>query len=180
MEKRKFSNWWFFGINGVVFLIFGLMLLLLDEQALKTLLRYIGMVMLAAGGFLVVIGINSIRRDKAGAMTLMGSIVAAAIGIALLFFPQASISLFLIMTGIWIILTGIIQLVVLINVKEEIRSKNLMMLNGLLTIALGIALLFNPFQWALFLINLIGFLAMIFGFGLIWFAFGLRSFKTEP
>jgi uncharacterized membrane protein HdeD (DUF308 family) len=177
MEKKTFSNWWFFGVNGVVFVIFGLLLLLLDENAIKTFLRYIGMVMLAVGGVLVLFGINSIRKDKAGAMTLVASIASAAIGIALLFFPQASVSLFLIMTGIWIILTGIIQLVVLINVKEEVRSKNLMMINGLLTIALGISLLFNPFQWAMFLINLIGFLAMIFGVGLIWFALGLRSFK---
>lgn len=74
MERKRFSNWWFFGINGVVFTLFGLLILLLDQESIKTLLRYIGMVMLCAGGFLLIFGINSIRRDKGGAMMLIESI----------------------------------------------------------------------------------------------------------
>jgi uncharacterized membrane protein HdeD (DUF308 family) len=177
MEKKRFSNWWFFGINGVIFTLFGLLVLLLDQDSIKTLLRYIGMVMLCVGGLLLLFGINSIRRDKAGAMVLVESIASIAIGIALLFFPQSSVALFLILTGIWAIMIGVIQLVVLINIKSAVKSKNLIMINGLLTVGLGISLLFNPFQWAVFLIKLIGFLAVVFGLILTWFAFSIRSFK---
>lgn len=97
----------------------------------------------------------------------------------MLFFPQSSVSLFLILIGIWAIMIGVIQLVVLINLKHVVKSKNIIMINGLLTIGLGIALLFNPFQWAIFLIKLIGLLAAAFGIILTWFAFSIRSFRDS-
>lgn len=163
----------------MVFTIFGILILLLTQEAIKALLVYIGIGMLVVGAILLIFGINSIRRDKAAAMLLIESIVSIGIGISLAFFPEVSVALFLILTGIWAIIIGIIQLVILINVPNEMSSKNLLMINGILTIALGIALLFNPFQWLALLVKLIGVLAAVFGIMIIYFAFLLRSVKTE-
>lgn len=179
MEKRKYSNWWFLGVNGLVFALFGLLIVFLGEEDIRTLLRYIGVVMLVVGGVLLGWGINSVRKDKAAGMVLVEAIASLAIGIALLFFPQASVSLFLILTGIWAIIIGIIQLVIIINVGNTLRIKNLMMVNALLTIAMGVSLLFNPFQWAVIIVRMIGVLATLFGLLLVWFSFNLRSLKEE-
>ena len=177
MTKRRFSNWWFLAVNGLIFTLFGLLILFLTQEAIKTLLWGIGIVMLVAGGALLLTGINQVRRDKAAAMILVEAIAGIAIGIALIFFPQASVSLFLILTGIWAIMIGVIQLVIIVNFKEKLSVKNIVLINGLLTIALGISLLFNPFQWALFIVKIIGFLAAVFGVLLIYFAVVLRGLK---
>jgi len=179
MAKGKLANWWFLAINGLVFTLFGVLILLLNEEAIKALLEYIGIFMFIVGGILLIAGINNIRKDRAASMILIEAIASIAIGIALVFFPQLSVALFLILTGIWAIIIGIVQLVIIVNVKETIASKNILLLNGLLTIALGISLLFNPFQWAVFLIKIIGFLAAVFGLLLIYFAFVLRKLKSE-
>ncbi len=179
MEKRKYSNWWFLGVNGLVIALFGLLILFLNEEEIRTLLRYIGVVMLVVGGVLLGWGINSVRKDKAAGMVLVEAIASLAIGVALLFFPQASVSLFLILAGIWAIIIGIIQLVILLNAGSALMAKNLMMVNALFTIALGISLLFNPFQWAVIIVRIIGALATIFGLLLVWFSFTLRSLKAE-
>ena len=166
-------------MNGLIFTLFGLLILFLTQEAIKTLLWGIGIVMLVAGGALLLAGINQFRRDKAAAMILVEAIAGIAIGIALIFFPQASVPLFLILTGIWAIMIGVIQLVIIVNFKEKLSVKNIVLINGLLTIALGISLLFNPFQWALFLVKIIGFLAAVFGVLLIYFAVVLRGLKQS-
>jgi uncharacterized membrane protein HdeD (DUF308 family) len=83
------------------------------------------------------------------------------------------------MIGIWAIIIGIIQLVIIVNFKGEVANKNLLLLNGLLTIALGVALLFNPFQWGIFLIKVIGAFAAIFGILLVYFSLKLRAVKNS-
>ena len=179
MATKKFSNWWFLAVNGLIFTLFGILILLLTQEAIKALLIYIGIVMLGVGAILLVYGMNNVRKDKSAAMVLIESIASIAIGIALVFFPESSVALFLILIGIWAIIMGIIQLVIIVNIKERVSSKNMLLINGLFTIALGISLLFNPFSWALFLAKVIGFLAAVFGILLIYFAFVLRSLKSE-
>ena len=179
MEKRRFNNWWFLAVNGCIFTLFGLLMLFFTPEFIKTLLLYFGIVMLIGGGIMLLAGINNIRRDKAGAMLLVESIMAIAIGFALIFFPEPSAALFLIMIGIWAIIIGIIQLVIMVNIKGEITNKNILLFNGLLTIALGVVLLFNPFLWALILVKIIGAFAALFGLLLVYFAFVLRKVKSS-
>jgi uncharacterized membrane protein HdeD (DUF308 family) len=177
MERKRVSNWVFLAVNGLVFILFGLLVIFLNDVAIKNLLRYIGMGMLVLGAILLLLGINSIRRDKAGAMVLIEAIASVAIGIALLFFPEASVSLFLLMIGIWAIIIGVIQLVIVVNLGTALKSRNIALINGLLTIGIGISLLFNPFQWGIFLIKMIGVLAALFGIVLVWFAMMIKSLK---
>ena len=178
METKQFKNWWFLAVNGCIFVLFGILILFFTQEFIKTMLLYFGIVMLTGGAILLIAGINNIRQDKSAAMILVESIAALAIGISLIFFPQSSVALFLIMIGIWAIIIGIIQIVIIVNVKGVIARKNLLLLNGLLTIALGIVLLFNPFLWALYLVKLIGAFATLFGIFLVYFSSTLRSVKT--
>ena len=112
-------------------------------------------------------------------MILMEAIASGAIGLALILFPQATLALFLLLIGIWAIIIGIIQLVIIVNIKGNISNKNIHLFNALLTIGLGILLLFNPFGWAVFMGILIGILALLFGVLLLYFALILRSLKSE-
>ena len=179
METKRFKNWWFLSINGFIFILFGILLMFFTQQSILTLIIYFGIFLLAGGAVLMLSGINNIRKDKSAAMILMEAIASVAIGLALLFFPQPSVDLFLILVGIWAIIIGIIQLVIIVNIKGVIASKNVILINGLLTIALGILLLFKPFAWAIFMGKIIGVCAALFGILLLFFAFRLRSMKNE-
>jgi uncharacterized membrane protein HdeD (DUF308 family) len=178
METKRFKNWWFLAVNGAIFLLFGILIMFFTQEFIKTMLFYFGIVMLAGGAILLLAGINNIRRDRSGAMILAEAIAALAIGIALIMFPQATVAVFLILIGIWAIIIGVIQLVIIVNTKGNIPGKNLHMINALLTIALGILLLFNPFQWAIFLVKIIGGFAALFGLLLVYFSLVLRRIKT--
>jgi uncharacterized membrane protein HdeD (DUF308 family) len=179
METKRFKNWWFLAINGLIFVLFGLLLMFFTQETILTLVKYFGILLLAGGVILLIFGINNIRKDKDAAMILMEAIASGAIGLALILFPQATLALFLLLIGIWAIIIGIIQLVIIVNIKGNISNKNIHLFNALLTIGLGILLLFNPFGWAVFMGILIGILALLFGVLLLYFAFILRSFKSD-
>lgn len=177
MESKGFKNWWFLALNGLVLMVFGLLVLFFDQEQIKQLIHYFGIIVLVIGAILLLFGINNLRRDKSGTVILIESIAAIAIGLAFIFYPQASLSLFLILTGIWIVIVGIIQLVILVNIKRMLNNKNILFINGLLTVGLGVALLFNPFLWGVFLIKLIALMSTLFGLVLIYFSFVLRTVK---
>ncbi len=177
MESKGFKNWWFLALNGLVLMVFGLLVLFFDQEQIKQLIHYFGIIVLVIGAILLLFGINNLRRDKSGTVILIESIAAIAIGLAFIFYPQASLSLFLILTGIWIVIVGIIQLVILVNIKRMLNNKNILFINGLLTVGLGVALLFNPFVWGVFLIKLIALMSTLFGLVLIYFSFVLRTVK---
>ena len=177
MEKNGFKNWWFLAVSGLIFLIFGCLLLFFTREVIQTLVRYFGIVMLAAGAILLIAGIISIRKNRSAAMIMAEAIAGIAIGLALIFFTKDSIALFLMLTGIWAIVIGIIKLVIIVNIGGGLANKNLFLLSALLTITLGIALLFNPFEWANFMGKIIGLITTVAGLVLVYFSFVLRSLK---
>jgi len=179
METKRFKNLWFLVINGVIFILFGLLLIFCTQETILTLVKYFGVLLVAGGVVLLLVGINNIRKDKAAAMILVEAIASGAIGLALILFPQASLSLFLLLIGIWAIIIGIIQLVTIINIKGIIPNKNVHLINALLTIGLGILLLFKPFGWAVFMGVIIGICAVLFGALLLYFSFILWSLKSD-
>ena len=179
METRRFKNWWFLAVNGCIFILLGLLLLFFSHESLLIVIKYFGIVLLAVGSIMLFLGINNIRKDKSGAITLMEAIASIAIGLALIFFPQPTLSLFLMLIGIWAIIIGIIQLVIIVNVRGGLANKNIILINGLLTIALGILLLFKPFDWAVFMGQIIGVCSTLFGALLVYFALLVRKIKSD-
>jgi len=179
METIRFKNWWFLAVNGLIFIILGGLLLFFTKESILTMIKYFGILLLAGSAILLFIGINNIRKDKSAGMILMGAIASVAIGLALLLFPQPTLDLFLMLIGIWAIIIGIIQLVIIVNTKGALANKNVILLNGLLTIALGIFLLFKPFDWAIFMGKIIGICSAVFGILLVYFGLVLRAIKTN-
>jgi len=179
MEKKRFKNWWFLAVNGIISILFGLLLMLCTEAFIKTVVIYIGIFFLLMGIGLLITSVRNINKDKAVAMILFESIISLVVGTILIIFPGTSLSIFLIMFGIWAVIIGIIQLVILVNIKGALANKNGLLLNGLLTIVLGVILFFNPFTWAVIIVQIIGGFAIAFGILMIYFSFLLRSVNLE-
>ncbi len=175
MATNHFKNWWFLTLNGIIFILFGVLVLFSSRDFIATMVTYFGIIILIMGIVLLIIGINNFRKERQASVILLESVAAMTIGLILTFFPEASVNLVVILIGAWIVIIGIIQLVILVNFQGSSSLKTGLLINGLLTVALGVSLFFNPFTWAVFLIKAIGVLAVIFGLFLIWFSFRLRS-----
>ena len=112
-------------------------------------------------------------------MILFQSIASVAIGLVIIIAPKADIlRFFLLLIGVWAIVVGIFQIAILVNVGKTIANKNIILFNGLLTIALGIFLCIKPFEIATLVAQLIGALSILFGLIMIYLSFLLRKVRV--
>lgn len=175
MEKRRFKNWGFLAINGLVCILLGILLFTFTQEFLEVVILWFGIAILVSGAGLMISGINAIRKDRGASLVLIESIAAIAIGLVLIFYPGFSLALFLVLIGVWAIIIGIVQIVVLVSLKDVLTSKTLLLVNALLTLLFGVLLFFNPFEWAEFMGKVIGVFAILMGILLIYIAFIIRT-----
>jgi len=182
MKTTTYKNWWFLALNGLIATLLGVLLAFFPTEVIQTVVRFFGIALLLAGLIQLIAGIINIKKDKAAGMMVSESILFLAMGLALILFPDNTLKIFSILFGIWAVIIGIIQLVIIVNIKGNLSNKNLLLFNSLLTIILGVILFFEPFAWAAFLVVIIGIFIILFGLLLIYFSFVLRSLKSaeEP
>jgi len=175
MLKKSYSNWWFLAVNGLIAILFGLLLMFFTRETIATLVFYFGLVVLLSGIAMLITGIINLRKEKKAGLLLFESIITVAIGSIIMFYPQHSLEFFLIVIGVWAVILGIVQLILLINTKGELAGKNIFLFNGLLTLAIGIFLFFDPYSFAAFVIKVLGVFSLVFGSILIYLSFVLRQ-----
>ncbi len=180
VEKKSAVNRWFLAVNGLILALYGLFLLFYREDRMNAMLFYSGLLMLAGGAVLLLLGINRIRRDRSGALWIIEALAAVAAGLMVLLFPGNTAVVFVITTGIWCLILGVIQLVVIVNQPVRAGFRNLFLLNGLLTLGLGVALLFNPFGWASIFVQALGILALLCGIALTLFPWVMMKQPPAP
>ena len=175
MVQKHNSNWWFLALNGIIAILFGLLLLFFTTGMIETLVFYFGLIVLLSGLGMLVTGIISLKKERKAGMLLFESIVTVAIGTIIMFFPQHSFQFFLIVIGVWAVILGIVQLILLVNIKGDLTGKNIFLFNGILTLGIGVVLLAFPNSIADLVGKLIGVFSLIFGSILIYLSFSLRS-----
>jgi uncharacterized membrane protein HdeD (DUF308 family) len=175
MEKRAFKNFGFFLVNGLIAIVFGIILLAFTQETIKTIVTYFGVLVLAGGAILLITSIRNISRNKTVFWPALEAIMIVAIGIIIMLFPQNSLRLFLIIIGVWAILSGIVQLVALVNLGKSLSNKNVFLANGLLTMILGLFLILYPPEFASFMAKMIGVFSILFGAVVLYLSFAVRS-----
>jgi len=171
MEQKSKKNWWFLVFNGLIAIFF-------DTDLIRALLIYIGIGGAAVGVILLLAALRNIKKDKHAGMLLFESILTVIIGLVFLLFPSFSMKFILVIIGVWAVILGVVQLAILVNIKEKFPSKNILLFNGILTTVLGVMLFFDPVTTAGFLLKLLGVFAIIFGILMIYFGFVLKTLKN--
>jgi len=175
METKSFKNWWFLAFNGIFSIFFGLILIIFGKELILSIVIYLGFAIAVVGLIFLLIAIRQIKKDKRAGPMILLSIFSLAIGLGIMIFRDTTMNLFFILIGVWAVIVGIFQLVVLVNIKRNLSNKNIILFNGLLTIVLGIVMFFNPTGFLVFLQKLIGVLAVLLGIVMIYLSFILRK-----
>ena len=176
METRTYKSWWFLTTNGIISVIFGFLMVLCTPDFIRQFILYFGILLLVTGIALLVASINNMKKDKKSVMLVFQSIASITIGLIVIITPKADVlRFFLLLIGVWAIIVGIFQIALLVNVGKNISNKNIILFNGLLTIALGICLCFKPFEFADLVARTLGVFAILFGMVMIYLSFLLRK-----
>jgi len=178
MKSNSYSiNWSVLAFNGLIALLFGLMAIFAPINTLSVIVMYFGIIMLIVGvamGF----GVYSSMKNKLNYGTdLISSLITIALGVVLTFYPGKAMEIFVIVVGVWAIILGIGQLIIMSSLQNKGDSRFLLF-SGLFTLVFGALLFFNPFTMASIFLIIIGVMAIIIGLLLISFAFKLKNIQA--
>jgi len=171
------ANWWVLAFNGIISLLFGLMSIFAPLNTINIIIMYFGIVMLVVG-FAMLFGVFSSMKNKLDyGSDLVSAVVTIGLGVVLTFFTAKSLAIFVIVVGVWAIMLGIGQLLIMSSLSAK-ADKRVLLFSAIFTIVFGLLLFFNPFGAASFFAIIIGVMATIIGIVLISFAFKLKGMQN--
>jgi len=175
MFTKLFHNWWLFGVRGVLALVFGILALVWPESMKVALVLLFGAFALVDGCFAIATGIVSQKYFERWWALLLEGLVGIVIGLMAFFRTDTTALVLLYLIAAWAILTGIFEIVVAIQFRHEIQGEWTYILNGILSVMVGILMFVFPAAGAVGLIWVIGIYAIVDGILEIVFAFRLHS-----
>jgi uncharacterized membrane protein HdeD (DUF308 family) len=171
-------TWWIPLVQGISALVIGLLLLTRPAPTLVLLTIFLGAYWLVGGVFDAVGAVSRRASDRHWAFALAGGVLSGIVGLLLIGQPVLGAlvtSLTLVtLIAIGAVVSGILSVVWAVRVRREIHGEGWIMLLGVMSILLGIALLMSPLLSAIALIQVAAAFAILGGIAGIVTAFRLR------
>jgi uncharacterized membrane protein HdeD (DUF308 family) len=174
------ENWLLLLLRGIVTIAFGVLAFIWPGLTLLTLIFLWGAYAIADGVFALGVAVSSKGGEIAPRwwLALIG-IAGILAGVLAFIWPAITAQLLLVFIASWAILTGALQIWGAIQLRKEIEVEWMLVLSGLLSIALGVALLARPGVGALAVIWLIGSFAILVGCIYVSLALWLKKHKRQ-
>ena len=172
-------HWWAFAIRGVFAVLFGLALFFWPGAALTALVLLFGAFMLVDGvltTFAAIQGRNALPHWWA---PLIEGIVGIIAGLVVLALPGLALVVLIYFIAAWALITGVMEIVAAIRLREQIEGEWRMALSGALSVIFGILVAIWPVSGALAIAWLLGAYAILFGIVLLALAFHLKGFADR-
>jgi len=176
MTNMMKTSWQTLLIQGLIALVFGLLVLGWPGLSLGLLLGIFAVYALLSGASMIIGGLRQRGTPKSKWLwQLIGGIPSVVIGVATFLWPQMTGLVLLYLIALNALVLGIIQMVVGVRLRTQISFWWLALVAGLLSVAFGLLALFWPGATALTFVWLIGGYAVLFGGVLIGQAYMVRS-----
>jgi uncharacterized membrane protein HdeD (DUF308 family) len=175
MLEELRSNWGWIALRGVFAVLFGLMALLWPAITLTALILLWGAFQLTDGVVSLVTGVRVHDGSKPFLPIALVGVVGIAVGLVTLFWPALTTFALLMVIGSCALLTGILQVVAAIRLREEIEDEWLLAFGGVVSMLFGLVMIVQPGPAAVGLVWMIGAYAIFFGLLLITLGLRLRG-----
>jgi uncharacterized membrane protein HdeD (DUF308 family) len=172
------ENWWLLLLRGIAAISFGVLAFIWPGLTLVTLIFLWGAYAIADGVFALWATVSGKGGEIAPRwwLALIG-IAGILAGLLAFVWPGITAQVLLVFIASWAIVTGVLQIWGAIQLRKEIEVEWMLALSGLLSVALGVALIARPGTGALVVIWLIGSFAILVGCIYISLALWLKKHK---
>jgi uncharacterized membrane protein HdeD (DUF308 family) len=165
--------WWLVALRGLAAIIFGILAFIWPGATLTALVWIFGTYAIA-DGVLALYAATRSRGQHTWASVLEG-IVSIAAGLIAFFSPTTTALALFIVIAVWAIVTGVMEVIAAVDLRHVIPNEWFLLFSGLLSVLVGVVLLVQPGAGALAIVWVIGFYAVLFGIGMLAFAWRLRG-----
>src|SRR5277367_4387557 len=142
-------RWWTVVLRGVAAIIFGILSLIAPTAAFLSLVILFGVFAVIDGVLAFGLGVGD-RAYRPGAMIARG-VASLAAGLITLFWPGITAIALLVVIAVWAIVAGIIDIVMAVRLRSQIRHEWLLGVEGALSLGFGVLLLMSPLAGAIVL-----------------------------
>jgi uncharacterized membrane protein HdeD (DUF308 family) len=164
--------WWLLVLRGVLAVLFGILAWLWPGLTLTALVILFGAYAFVDGLFAVGAALQRIGKQERWWAMLIEGLLGIAVGIVTFFWPGITALALVAIIGAWAVVTGVLEIVAAIQLRQEIDNEWLLGISGLLSVIFGVLVLVFPGAGALSLVWIIA--AYAFAFGILFIALGFR------
>lgn len=169
-----------FVLLSILYVLLGLVLLIWPATVMDMLCYLTGGILLLYGVFAIVGFCRAEMRTAGSFLTLLLGIVAAAVGAVLLLQPALFQSILTIILGIYILIDGLLNLMRTLELRRmEHRGWTIYLVLSLITVVLGLVVVFRPMLAGTALVQLIGASLLYSGAADLWTLFQLSRWTKE-
>lgn len=172
------KHWWILVLRGLVALLFAGTAFFLPQFTFAILVAGIGIFLLADGILATYSGWRLRSEDKDWWVATLEGLLGVGLGVATLAYPEISAALLVLFVALWCLLTGAFEIILAIRIRKEIEDEWQLAFAGVISIALGALMLFQPNAGSISIAWWVGFYA--FFFGLLMIGLGLRLRRWLP
>lgn len=171
LVSQAARHWWVLALRGVFAILFGIIAFFWPGITLAVLVILFGIYALADGISAIVFSV----RTHWWSLLALG-ILSFLAGIVVFVWPGITVLALLLVIAVWAIITGILEVVAAVALRQEINSEWLLGISGVLSIFFGGLLIAYPAAGILTLVWLVGGYAIVYGILLLAASMRLRSY----
>jgi len=172
--------WWTLVVRGIFAIVFGIVAFFWPGLTLTTLVILFGAYALVDGVLAVVGAIGGWGKRDDHWLLLLEGLLGIGIGILTFRTPGITAIVLLMFIAAWALATGVLEIVVAIRLRKEIKGEFWLILSGIASIVFATLLMIFPVAGALSLLWLISVYAVVFGVMLIASGFKLHGLRSHP
>ncbi|MDD5398482.1 MAG: DUF308 domain-containing protein [Dehalococcoidia bacterium] len=180
MLETMVKRWWLISLRGLIALVLGIVLLILDPLvAAELLILFIGIYALLDGIFALIVGIINRPPHRDRAWLIAEGIIGILAGIAILFAPLLAGVIIVYFIAFWALLTGILELVFSIAQWKYLPGAWMILVTGIISVLLGGLILANIVAGTVLLVVIVSVYLVIFGLLLMLLGFSLKNMDVD-
>jgi uncharacterized membrane protein HdeD (DUF308 family) len=174
MDELISRTWWVLALQGLCTLVFGILALLWPGITLLWLVVLFAAYALLSGAAAVVGAINNRKSEEYWWLLLLLGLVSIAAGVIAVLHPDLTALVLVLLMGANALVSGVLQIVIAIQLRKVIRGEWLMVAAGIVSITFGVLVFLYPGAGALAMVWLISFYAVATGILVLAVAFRVK------
>lgn len=143
--------------------IFGLVSILMPELAIAVLAIYFAITIMLGGLILSIFTLKHKASLPNWKARLTEGLLSVVLGLVILIKPQSAAAFLVYVMGLWAFFIGVVFIVSYFRRKTPDLVGAFNLIAGVVSVVLGLIIVFNPFESSRFLVILIGIYALAFG-----------------
>ena len=171
-------NWWATAVRGLVAITIGVFAWARPDIFWASLVLVFAVYAIVDGMFAIVAAARGVNGDRG--LHLLEGVLGAAAGVLVILYPDRAGRAIVLVIGLWALVTGLLEVLSAIRLRQEIADEWLLALSGLLSAMLGIVLIARPGFGQVITTYILGTYCIVFGVLLVLLGLRLRRIKQMP